>query len=395
MSTDARLRVLFVITDLEVGGAERMLLKLASRMAARHDLAVVSLTGRGEMAPLFEDAGIPASALHMRGLASLPGAVVRLAREIRRWRPQVVNTWMYHADLVGGLAARLAGLDAIAWNIRNSDLSAAHTSRATRAVVRASALVSGIVPRRILCCSENAKRIHVALGYRDSDFQVLPNGFDLEQYQPSARARAEVRDELGLDPDALLVGLVARWHPQKNHAGFLQAASALARRLPNVHFVLAGSECDADNPELVRLVANTGHGERIHLLGQRSDVPRLTAAFDVASSASIFGEAFPNILGEAMACAVPCVTTDVGDSAAIVGETGLVVPPDDPAALAEAWYGLLALPAAARRELGERGRERVQREFELGAVAARYETVFRDIAQARARQGERSRSCAE
>lgn len=375
-----RLRILFVITDLEVGGAERMLLKLVARLAASHELAVVSLTGRGALAWEFEQAGATVTALDMRGPFALPGAVARLARQVRAWRPQVMSTWMYHADLVGGLAARLAGLRAVAWNIRNSDLARAHTSRSTRLVVRANALLSGTLPAKILCCSDTARRIHVALGYRADRFHLIPNGFDLQQFQPSGAARAAVRQELGLDPDDLLIGLVARWHPQKDHAGFLRAAAELARHQPAAHFVLAGSECDADNPELVGLVAAAGLAQRVHLLGPRRDIPRLTAAFDIATSASAFGEAFPNILGEAMACAVVCVTTDVGDSAAIVADTGRVVPPGEPAALAAAWAELLAMPAAARAELGERARQRASGEFELGAVVSRYEAVFRALA---------------
>jgi len=389
------LRVLFVITDLEVGGAERMLLKLVVRMAPSHVLAVVSLAERGSMAEEFERAGASVSALGMSGPASLPGAITRLARHVRNWRPQVMSTWMYHADFVGGLAAKLAGLTAVAWNIRNSDLSREHTGRATRAVVKANARLSGILPRKILCCSETARRIHVELGYRSDRFQLIPNGFDLQQFQPSSEARASVRQELGLRADDLLVGLVARWHPQKDHPSFIRAATALAHQHDNAHFIVAGYQCDKANPELVRLVSESGLADRIHLLGPRDDIPRITAALDIATSSSSFGEAFPNVLGEAMACAVPCVTTDVGDSAYIVGDTGRVVRPGDPAALAAAWAELLAMPPAARAGLGERARLRASNEFELGAVATRYESVFREMVHSPARRGRSSESCAE
>jgi glycosyltransferase involved in cell wall biosynthesis len=253
---------------------------------------------------------------------------------------------------VGGLAAKLAGVSAIAWNIRNSDLSSAHSRRTTRAVVRANALLSGTLPGKILCCSDTARRIHVELGYREDRFHLIPNGFDLQQFRPSDQARAAVRRELGLNEDQPLIGLVARWHPQKDHPGFIRAAAALARVQPAVHFILAGAECDDANPELVRLVAEAGLAGRIHLLGPRSDIPRITAALDIATISSIFGEAFPNILGEAMACAVPCVTTDVGDAAYIVGDTGRVVPPGDHEKLAAAWAEILAMPSPESRPFG-------------------------------------------
>lgn len=374
----SRLRILFVITDLQIGGAERMLLKVVSRLAPSNDLTVVSLTERGELASAFERAGADVVALGMRGLLSLPGAVARLAREIRTRRPQLMSTWMYHADLVGGLAARLAGLPAVAWNIRHSDLSSAHTSLATRAVMRTNALLSGTLPKKILCCSETARRTHIEFGFRDDRFHLIPNGFDLQTFQPSAEARTSVRQELGLRDDDLLIGLVARWHRHKDQPGFIRAAATLGQEYENVHFVLVGDDCDKDNPELVRLVTEAGLDGRAHLLGRRRDIARITAAFDIATSSSV-SEAFSNTLGEAMACAVPCVATDVGDSAYIVGDTGRIVPPQDPPALARAWAELIAAPDIVRRELGERARERVTQKFALGIVTRQYEDAFREI----------------
>lgn len=378
--SDERLRILFVINDIDIGGAERMLLKVTSQLAPSHDLTVASLTQRGALASEFEQVGADVIALGMRGPLSLPGAVARLAREVRARRPQLMSTWMYHADLVGGLAARLAGLPAVAWNIRHGDLSPAHTSLATRAVVRTNALLSSMLPKKILCCSETARRTHVEFGYREERFHLIPNGFDLQKFRPSSEARTSVRQELGLRDDDLLIGLVARWHPHKDQPGFIRAAATLGRQHGNAHFVLVGDDCNTDNPELVRLIAEAELGGKIHLLGRRNDIPRLTAALDIATSSSI-GEGFSNTLGEAMACAVPCVATDVGDSAYIVGTTGKIVPPSDPPALAQAWAELVTAPDTVRRELGERARERVSQKFELGVVARQYEAAFREIIQ--------------
>jgi len=373
-----RLRILFVITSLQVGGAERMLLKLVSRMAPSHDLAVVSLAKRGALACEFEQAGAEVSALGMRGLQSTPAAIARLVHRIRAWRPQLMSTWMYHADLLGGLAARLTGLPPVAWNIRYGGLLNPQINRATRVVIRTNALLSGTLPKKILCCSEAARRIHVEAGYRDDRFHVIPNGFDLQQFQPSAEARTSVRQELGLSEDDLLIGLVARWHPDKDQPGFIRAAAALGQQYKNAHFVLVGDLCDTDNSSLVRLISEANLIGRAHLLGRRSDIPRITAALDIATSSSIV-EAFSNTLGEAMACSVPCVTTDVGDSAYIVGDTGKVVPSQNPSALARAWAELIAMPDTSRRELGQRARKRVGEEFELDIVTRQYEAAFREI----------------
>lgn len=390
----SRLRILFVITGLDFGGAERMLLNLVSRMAPAHDISVVSLAERGPMATDFEQAGASVTALNMRGPRSFLPAALRLARHVRSFRPEVVSTWMYHADLIGALAARLAGVRAIAWGIHNGDLAIASTKRSTRMVIRANAWLSGRLPRRILCCSHAARRLHVAQGYRDDLFEVIPNGFDMERFQPSDEAQATVRAELGLAHDAFLVGLVARWHPVKDHSGFLRAATQLAQAHPDVHYLLVGSDCDPANLELARLVSAAGLAGKAHLLGARDDVPRLTAALDIAASSST-GEAFPNVLGEAMACGVPCVATDVGDSAYIVGTAGRIVPPHDPAALATALAELVRMPAPERRALGEQARSRIRQNFELGLVAKRYETAFRAmLGSPRARNTEGSGTCA-
>src|SRR5690606_25925134 len=225
------------------------------------------------------------------------------------------------------------------------------------------------------CCSHAARRLHVEQGYRDDRFLVIPNGFDMDRFRPSDDARRALREELGLPSDALLVGLVARWHPVKDHAGFLRAAGIVSRAHPDARYLLVGSDCDRSNAALAGLVDEIGLAGRVHLLGARDDIARVTAALDVAASSST-GEAFPNVLGEAMSCGVPCVTTDVGDSAHIVGDTGRVVPPRDPRALATALSELVGMSREQRVELGRRARERVRDNFELGRVVGLYEAAF-------------------
>jgi glycosyltransferase involved in cell wall biosynthesis len=207
---------------------------------------------------------------------------------------------------------------------------------------------------------------------------VIGNGFDLLQFAPNDVARHRVRAELGVAPETPLVGIVGRDHPVKDHAGFLRAAAVVLRSIPEATFVLAGRDVDGRNARLVSLVADLGIGDRVRLLGERRDVPALMTALDVVVSSS-WTEAFPNVVGEAMACGVSCVVTDVGDSAWIVGETGRVVRPRDPGALAAAVQGVLTLEPSARRMLGLAARRRVEREFSLGAVADRYEDLYRSV----------------
>jgi len=286
---------------------------------------------------------------------------------------------MYHADLLGGLAARLAGVRALGWCIRNGNLDRNKTKLSTRLMVDACAWLSHWLPDKILSCSEAARQIHVDYGYMADKFVVVPNGFDLGYFQQDFLARAAVLSELGVRMDTPLVGMIGRFDPQKNHAGFFNMAGLLHRRMPEIQFVLAGTRIDEANGDLMRMVEAAGVRQVTHLLGFRDDVYRLMTALDVLVSSS-YGEAFPNVLGEAMACGVPCAVTNVGDSTYIVGDTGHIVAPGDMVGLATAVESLLLLTMDERRALGMRARTRVAEHFEIGQVVKRYEAFYDELA---------------
>lgn len=374
-----KLRIDYVISGLGTGGAEMMLLKLLEHGPRLRCGRVIALNEGGPMVERFRDLGVEVSCLGIRPAAPNPLALATLVRRFRNDQPDVVSTWMYHADLLGGLAARAAGVPVV-WGIRNSTLGP-QTRTTTRTVVRLCAWLSRRVPTRIVSCSSRARQIHEALGYEPSRFRLIPNGFDLVRFHPDAVARASVRAELGVPDGRLLIGLVARFDPQKDHAAFVRAAGRVRAERSGVQFVLLGAGVDSGNASLTRWIREDGIEADVSLLGQRADVARLMAAFDVLVSSSR-GEAFPNVLGEAMACAVPCVVTDVGDSAEIVGETGIVVPPGDPEALAGAMLRLLALPENERLALGERARQRVAARFSIQSTVAQYEQVFDEVVRA-------------
>lgn len=375
-----KLKITFVITNLAAGGAEIMLLRLLQQLdRTRFTPTVVSLIGLGEIGPHIQALGISVHTLGMsRGMPN-PLMVLRLVKLLRQLQPDVVHTWMYHADLLGGLAARLAGCKRVIWGIHHSNLSKDVNKRSTLWVVRACALLSRYVPVQIISCSQHAKEVHAALGYAAAKMHVIPNGFDLSRFVPDAAARASVRAELGLGADTPLVGLIARFDPQKNHFGFIEAAAQVHAQLPEVHFVLAGTEVDAANVALNAAIAAKGLQAHIHLLGRRDDVPRLMAALDVLALSS-HGESFGNVLCEAMACGVPCVTTDSGGPAEVVGTTGRVVAVGDMAALAQQLLEVLRLPATKRAALGKQARARVQAQYEIGHVAGLYQALYERVA---------------
>ena len=370
------MKVVFIITGLSTGGAEISLLKLLQGIdRTRFEPEVISLTTKGEIGPRIENLGLPVHALGMKPGLPNPVKFAYLVRLLRQSRPDAVHTWMYHADLLGGLAARMANIEALAWSIRNSDLSPGYNKRSTLLVAKICAYISAWLPRRILNCSRQAQRIHVENGYDSDKMLLLPNGFDLSRFQPDVGMRDVVRAELKLASGALLVGLVARDDPQKNHSGFIEAAAQVHKTLPQVHFVLAGDGIDQNNKGLTALIDRIGLTGHVHLLGRRDDIPRLMAALDILASSS-FGEAFPNVLGEAMACGVPCVVTDAGDSAEIVGDTGRIVACGDMDGLARQLIELLRWPAAQRRQLGALARQRIGDHYEISDVTRRYEEFY-------------------
>jgi glycosyltransferase involved in cell wall biosynthesis len=368
-------RVVHVITSLEEGGAQAMLHKLLSVRGAAGDDMVVTLTDEGAIGPKIAELGVPVIALGMKRGRPSPTAALRLVRLLRERRPDVVQTWMYHADLLGGAAAGLLRIPVV-WGVRHDRLLG-RDSRLTRLTRRVCALLSRFVPARIVCNSAAALRTHAAAGYARDKLLVVPNGFELSRFRPDAEARGAIRRALGVPEDAPLVGLVARYHPHKDHATFLAAASMIREQLPGVRFVLCGDGVDWDNRGLVGAIDAADLRANVHLLGSRSDVERIMAALDVACLTSRT-ESFPNVLGEAMACGVPCVSTDCGDVRELLGDLGRVVPAGDARAVAGATLEILRLDRAGRRALGAAGRARVEAHFGIDAVARRFREIQRE-----------------
>lgn len=373
------IKICFCITNLETGGAEAVLLNLLKRIdRTRFSPTVISLVGMGRIGPQIESLGISVYALGMsRNRPSFLKAF-QLINIFRKLKPDIVHTWMYHSDLIGGMAAKLTGCKNIIWGIHHSNLSKTENKGSTLLVVKACAWLSKIIPNQVISCSKRAEEVHVLSGYVKEKFNVIPNGFDLDRFTPNAAARVQIREELALSHDTLLVGVIARFHPQKNHLGFIKAAARILEKKPGTHFLLAGADIDNSNVQLVAAIKYYGLEGHTHLLGRRDDVPHLMAALDVLASPSL-GEAFPNVLGEAMACGVPCVVTDVGDCAEIVGQTGINVPASDMALLAEKIVDLLHLPEKLRVNLGLDARARVAANYEIGEVTKLYEAAYNRI----------------
>ena len=376
------IRLMHIITGLEIGGAERSLHELLC-VTDREQFVVeiVCLTREGPVGERIRALGVPVHALGLSRSMPNPVGVVTLSRMIRRFHPDVIQTWMYHADLLGGLAAKLAGGVPVAWGIRHCDFDWSVTRARTRHVVRMCARLSRRLPRRIVSNSRAAKEAHASIGYDAARIVVIPNGFDLDAFRPDPEARRALRSELAVPDGAVLIGAAGRFHPVKGHATFAKAAGLLAERDPDARFVLCGDGVEESNAEFTSLFDPALLRGRVSLLGRRDDMPRVLAALDVATSPS-YEEAFPRVVGEAMACAVPCVATDVGDSELLVGDTGRIVPPRDPGALAGAWCELVALGAGGRETLGKAAMRRIRENYEIHAIARRFGDLHAELAKA-------------
>jgi glycosyltransferase involved in cell wall biosynthesis len=376
------MKVLHLITGLEVGGAEMMLLNLLKQPTfAKETSRVISLTSSGTIGSRIQKLGTEVVALGMEpGHPEVKG-LSRLVHVLRNDPPDLIQSWMYHADFLGSLAAFYCGNIPIVWGLHHT-LDGDHpVQKKTMRILQLNALLSRWLPRRVVCCAESTRLAHIRVGYFSSKMMVIPNGIDINEFSPDPIGRSEVRRELGLDVQTSLIGLFARFHPQKDHQTFSSAAGILHESLPGVHFLLAGAGITPENHELVTWLKAAGIYDQTHLLGLRYDMPRLMSAVDIASLSSAYGEALPLSIAESMACGNPCAVTDIGDAALLVGDTGRVVPPQDPKALSHAWKELLTLPIEERHALGDRARQKISLEYNINQASERYLALYHSILQ--------------
>jgi glycosyltransferase involved in cell wall biosynthesis len=372
------LKLMHIITSLDMGGAEMMLYRLLKQIDhARFENQVICMIPSGVVGDKIRALGIPVTSLKMRSGRPSLKALFKLIRLLQHERPALLHTWMYHADLLGSLAGSVTGTPII-WGIHNTSLDPNFVKIETIRIAHLNARLSNWIPRRVIVCSNDARNQHINIGYAPDKFVTIPNGYDLDLFLPDPSARLSLRQELGLDQEVFLIGLVARIDPLKDHKTFTEAAGLFLNRHPQAHFLLCGRDISWENETLRTWINAAGPQSNFHLLGQRDDIPHIMNGLDIHTLSSS-GEAFPNVLGEAMACGVPCVATDVGDTAYLIGDTGITVPPKDPQALAGGWEQLLRMSAGERQTLGERARQRIQQYFSIAQITQRYEALYEQI----------------
>ncbi|WP_022964355.1 glycosyltransferase family 4 protein [Halopseudomonas pelagia] len=373
------IRIVHVIVGLNVGGAELMLkrLILSQLNTDRYQHSVISLTGVGEIGRDLRAEGIEVCALNMINAKNVFRAFFDLRKKLDLIRPDIVQTWMYHADLIGGLAAYSVGLRKIIWGIRTTDVKAGG-GRVTRGVRKACAVLSYFIPTKIVCAANASRDVHVQVGYNKSKMIIIPNGFDVERLIKDSRSKDKLRTGLGYTSDDIVIGSVGRFNAVKDQKSFIQAAGILAKSHSNVRYLMVGRDIDTDNLALKGWIEETGFPEYFLLLGQRQDVPACLAAMDIFCLHSRT-EGFPNVVGEAMVLGKPCVVTDVGDAAYLVQNSGIVVARDNPPELADGLAQMLKLSKSDLDLLGVLGRKRIQSQFTMVHTAHLFETLYDQI----------------
>lgn len=371
-------KVLHIITGLGHGGAESMLIRLLGELKDKYELKVIVLGSDMTRAEEIRRMGLKVETIQLN--TSLPGpfSIFKLIRKIYKFNPDIVQTWMYHADLLGGVAARLAGDYPVIWSLRQSDFGT-RPGLKIKLGLKLSSLLAKFIPKKIISCSQAGANFHIGQGYPEEKITVIPNAYETEKFKFDPQKRTRLRSQLNITDDDFLIGMVARFHPQKGHRTFIRAASLLAGENETVRFLLCGKDIDDSNEKLTGWLEEAKVRDRFFLLGERDDIVAINCALDLATLSSTYGEGFPNAVAEAMACETPGVVTDIGDSATIVGDTGIVVPAENPGALTEGWRKFIAMPTEERKKRGRQARRRIKENYSMQAVIPRFEKVYGEV----------------
>ena len=374
------LRVCHVIIGLGRGGAELMLKRLIESFKASDTppyQVVISITSLGRLGEQIQAEGIEVHELKMHSLLTALPAAWRLFKTFRLIKPDIIQTWMYHADLLGGVVGRLAGFKRIIWGIRTTDINT-FASKKTKLVRWCCAKLSNRIPSVIVCVAEKSRDEHIRIGYSAKKMIVIPNGFHLDSFHADNADVSVLKIACGFHKDNLIVGNVGRFNAAKDPLNFIQAASLVVEKMPHVRFLMVGKNCNDTNHELYQWLQTNNLQEYFVLLDEREDIPVCLAAMDVFCMASVT-EGFPNALGEAMVMKKACVATDVGGAAYLLGECGYIVPSKNPFELAEGMMKLLKMSSEERIALGTLGYQRVMSHFTMDAIRQRFETLYRQL----------------
>ncbi len=371
------MRILHIINDRNVGGAQSVLKSLIENWEFEEDEhLVLHLLNKNDQNNLiqinrgaFKDAGF------QKGKFSLI-PIINIFHAFIQFKPDIIQTWLYHSDLAGSMLPIIFWKTPIIWGIHHTTSDQSSVSISTWQIIRVLARISKYVPSKIICCTESAKRTHISLGYDAKKLVTINNGVDVSRFVPSFLGKQYIKEKHNLPKEKILIGMFARFHPQKDYSNLLSAAKILLQNEPDVHFILAGYLVDDKNESLTQEIKRLNIEKSIHLLGVQNDLEKLYPAMDIVTLTSAFGEALPVTICEAMSCGIPCVATDVGDVKMVIGDTGYVVQPGNSEELARAWKKVIKLSGEEYKILSEQSRNRIVELYNTKTMVQKYREVY-------------------
>lgn len=357
-----------------------MLRRLVLAQKADQEMAsmIISLTDEGTLGAKLKSQGVEVFCLGLKNVFFLPLVFIKLVKILKKNQIEIVQTWMYHADIIGGLAAKLSGVKKIIWGIRTTKLDFG-VSTSTRLISKINSKLSYFIPDKIICAANASLIEHVNRGYNKALMRVVPNGFELDRFHPELNgSRNEIRSKLGISKKDIVIGSVGRFNPDKDFDNLFRASELLKSK--NLCFILVGKDLLASNKD-ISLPQNSHYW---HLLGEQANIGHLMAAMDIFVLHSRT-EGFPNVLGEAMAMGLSCVSTDVGDASLMLGDCGVIVNKEDSQALAKGLDELVDYTVDQRKELGLKARARVEAHYSMESVTLQFKNIYTDLLENRGR----------
>ncbi len=368
--------VLHIISGLKIGGAENALYRLVTNFENdNYTHRIISLTSGGSLLKQFEEAKVEVAQFDFK--KNPFKQFWKLFIYIKSIKPDIVNTWMYHANIIGGIAARFAGIKKIIWGLRTTDANKG-SKILTKAIRRIGGFLSYLIPKTIICVADAAKKSHMKIGYSEKKMIIINNGFDIYDLQFRDKSRQQLRSELGYNPSHVVIGSVGRFNKAKDHRNFIRAAGIAAKKNSNIRFLIIGKGISKKNQELFNWIKSENIQNKVNLMEERTDIPICLSSMDIFCLHSS-REGFPNALAEAMLVGLPCVSTNVGDVNLLLNDIGVIVKKEDPFSLAKGILKLVSLTPDEREIIASRSRNKISKNFSIEAICNQYESAYSSV----------------
>lgn len=369
------MKVLHIITDLDVGGTEIVLLNLLRKQDKNKCQSVVlSIKSPGKIAEKIQECGVPVHSLYIDSKWRILKVLCGVIRVIRKEKPDIINTWLYHADFIGFIASKLCLKKNVIWNIRCSDIDQNKLMLSTLITLKINSFLSRFVTC-IIVNSIKGKKWHSDRGFRPLSWEYIPNGYDINDWETSVEKRSEIRNELKLNDDSFVVGMVARYDHLKDHATFLKAMRLVISDLPNISVIMIGKDVDDNNVELSEIIRSLGLNESVILLGIKNKMIDYYACMDLLVMSSVT-EGFPNVIGEAMSAGLPCISTNVGDASSLINDKHRIVAVRNHMEMGNKIINYIQLGKGERESISKASRHRVLENYSLDMMVTRYQQLY-------------------